>query len=490
MLIYGYLLLSNTQTTFPCNIQLKGENTRFMTTILKDINQNSMQVAKDYVSEVFEAVKLRNPNESEFQQAVKEIFGSLIPVFAKHPKYMDSGVLERIAEPERMITFRVSWIDDEGKVRVNRGFRVQFNSNIGPYKGGIRFHPSVNASIIKFLGFEQIFKNSLTGQPIGGGKGGSDFDPKGKSDREIMRFTQSFMTELCRYIGPNTDVPAGDIGVGAREIGYMFGQYKRLRGDFEAGVLTGKGLGYGGSLARTEATGYGTVYFVEEMLKDQGYSFNGSTVVVSGSGNVSIYAIEKATHLGAKVVACSDSDGYIYDPNGIDLGTVKQLKEVERKRIQEYINIHPQAEYHEGCTGIWSIPCDIALPCATQNEIDAVAAKQLVDNGVKAIGEGANMPSTLDAIEMFLSNKILFAPSKAANAGGVAVSALEMAQNSMRMPWSFEEVDAKLHGIMTNIYRNSIQAAEEYGYPGNLVIGANIAGFLKVADAMIAQGIL
>ncbi|WP_019242943.1 MULTISPECIES: NADP-specific glutamate dehydrogenase [Bacillus] len=461
-----------------------------MTTLLKNIDQDALRVAEEYVAQVFEAVKLRNPNESEFHQAVKEIFDSLIPVFAKHPQYMENGVLERISEPERMITFRVPWVDDQGKVQVNRGFRVQFNSNIGPYKGGIRFHPSVNASIIKFLGFEQIFKNSLTGQPIGGGKGGSDFDPKGKSDREIMRFTQSFMAELCRYIGPDTDVPAGDIGVGAREIGYMFGQYKRLRGDFTAGVLTGKGLGYGGSLARTEATGYGTVYFVEEMLKDQGLSFNGSTVIVSGSGNVSIYAIEKASQLGAKVIACSDSNGYVVDPKGINLDTVKQLKEVERKRIQEYVNIHPHAEYHEGCSGIWSIPCDIALPCATQNEIDGDSAKVLVANGVKAIGEGANMPSTLEAVEVFINNQVLFAPAKAANAGGVAVSALEMAQNSMRMPWSFEEVDSKLQGIMTNIYRNSIQAAEEYGYPGNLVIGANIAGFLKVADAMMAQGIL
>ncbi|WP_042351904.1 NADP-specific glutamate dehydrogenase [Bacillus massiliigorillae] len=458
--------------------------------ILQEIQQESMQIAKDYVNEVYEAVKKRNPNESEFHQAVKEIFDSLVPVFAKHPEYMKYSVLERISEPERVIMFRVPWVDDQGKVQVNRGYRVQFNSNIGPYKGGLRFHPSVNASIIKFLGFEQIFKNSLTGQPIGGGKGGSDFDPKGKSDMEVMRFTQSFMTELCKHIGPDVDVPAGDIGVGAREIGYLFGQYKRIRGAYEAGVLTGKGLGYGGSLTRTEATGYGTVYFVEEMLKDKGLSFNGSTVVVSGSGNVSIYAIEKAHQLGAKVVACSDSNGYIYDPNGINLDTVKQLKEVERKRIQEYVLAHPEATYVEGCEGIWSINCDIALPCATQNEINEDAAKLLVANGVKAIGEGANMPSTLEAIDVFLGNNVLFGPAKATNAGGVAVSALEMAQNSSRMPWSFEEVDAKLHDIMKNIYTNSITAAEEYGQPGNLVVGANIAGFIKVADAMMAQGIV
>jgi glutamate dehydrogenase (NADP+) len=457
---------------------------------LHKVNQDNMQVAKEYVNEVYETVIKRNPNESEFHQAVKEIFDSLVPVFAKHPKYMENGILERISEPERMITFSVPWVDDQGKVRVNRGFRVQFNSAIGPYKGGLRFHPSVNASIIKFLGFEQIFKNSLTGQPIGGAKGGSDFDPKGKSDGEIMRFTQSFMTELSKYIGPDTDVPAGDIGVGAREIGFMFGQYKRIRGGHEAGVFTGKGLGYGGSLARKEATGYGTVYFVEEMLKDKGLSFAGSTVVVSGSGNVSIYAIEKATQLGAKVVACSDSDGYVYDKHGINLETVKRLKEVERKRIREYVNEHPHAEYHEGCSGIWSIPCDIALPCATQNEIDEESAKILVANGVKAVGEGANMPSSLEAIDVFLSNHILFAPAKAANAGGVAVSALEMAQNSMRLSWTFEEVDAKLREIMTNIYRNSVKAAEEYGHPGNLVVGANIAGFIRVADAMIAQGVI
>ncbi|MFE8697252.1 NADP-specific glutamate dehydrogenase [Cytobacillus sp. FJAT-53684] len=457
---------------------------------LEEVKNNETKAALDYVNEVFEVVKLRNPNEFEFHQAVEEIFDSLVPVFSKHPKYMHQGILERIVEPERLITFRVPWTDDKGKVQINRGFRVQYNSAIGPYKGGIRFHPSVNASIIKFLGFEQIFKNSLTGQPIGGGKGGADFNPKGKSDGEIMRFTQSFMTELSKYIGPDTDIPAGDIGVGAREIGYMFGQYKRLRGAYEAGVLTGKGIGYGGSLGRTEATGYGTVYFVEEMLKDKGLSFKGSTVIVSGSGNVSIYAMEKAMQLGAKVIACSDSNGYVYDESGINLETVKRLKEVEGKRIYEYVLEHPFAQYVEGCSGIWSIPCDIALPCATQNEINDCSAKVLVANGVKAIGEGANMPSTLAAINVFLESDILFAPAKAANAGGVAVSSLEMAQNSARLAWSFEEVDAKLRSIMTNIYHNSVKAAKEYGYPDNLVVGANIAGFIRVADAMIVQGVV
>ncbi|WP_226669750.1 NADP-specific glutamate dehydrogenase [Metabacillus litoralis] len=443
-----------------------------------------------YVNRVFETVKKRNPNENEFHQAVKEVFDSLIPVLVKNPYYIKQGILETIVEPERVISFRVPWVDDEGNVKVNRGFRVQYNSAIGPYKGGLRFHPSVNASIIKFLGFEQIFKNSLTGQPIGGGKGGADFDPKGKSDREIMRFCQSFMTELSKYIGPNTDVPAGDIGVGAREIGYLFGQYKKMRGGYEAGVLTGKGIGYGGSLARKEATGYGTVYFVEEMLKDQNLSFKGRTVVVSGSGNVSIYAMEKAAQLGAKVVACSDSNGYIYDKNGINLETVKRIKEVEKKRISAYVTDHPEAIYTENCLGIWSVPCDIALPCATQNEIDSASAKMLVSNGVKAVGEGANMPSTLEAVEIFLENNVLFAPAKAANAGGVSVSALEMSQNSSRLSWTFEEVDSKLQTIMKNIYQNSKKAASEYGAPGNFVVGANIAGFVKVADAMIEQGVI
>lgn len=458
--------------------------------IMQEKAEPGLESAKQYVNEVYETVKKRNPGENEFHQAVKEILDSLAPVFAKHEKYRNNAILERIVEPERLITFRVPWIDDQGKVQVNRGFRVQFNSAIGPYKGGLRFHPSVNASIIKFLGFEQIFKNSLTGQPIGGGKGGSDFNPKGKSDNEVMRFTQSFMTELSRYIGPDTDVPAGDIGVGAREIGYMFGQYKRLCGGNEAGVLTGKGLTYGGSLARTEATGYGLVYFTAEMLKSKGESFEGKTVVVSGSGNVAIYAIEKATQFGAKVVACSDSNGYIYDENGIDLETVKRLKEVERKRIKEYTEVHPSAEYVEGCQNIWDIPCDIALPCATQNEIDEAAAEKLVANGVKYIAEGANMPSTLEAIEVYLNNGVYFGPAKAANAGGVAVSALEMAQNSARLAWTFEEVDAKLQNIMKDIYDNSVNAAIEYGHEGNLVVGSNIAGFLKVADTMIAHGVV
>ncbi|MDS9999099.1 NADP-specific glutamate dehydrogenase [Bacillus atrophaeus] len=457
---------------------------------LEDVKQSDLQAAADYVNKVYKAVEQRNPHEAEFLQAVKEIFDSLPPVLAKHPEYIKHNILERIAEPERMITFRVPWVDDQGCVQVNRGFRVQFNSAIGPYKGGLRFHPSVNASITKFLGFEQIFKNSLTGQPIGGGKGGSDFDPKGKSDGEVMRFTQSFMTELCKYIGPNQDVPAGDIGVGAREIGYLFGQYKKIKGGYEAGVLTGKSPGFGGSLIRTEATGYGTVYFIQELLKDNGLTFEGSTVVVSGSGNVAIYAMEKAAELGASVVACSDSNGYIYDENGISLGTLKRLKEVERHRLSEYVKEHPQAQYVEGGSGIWSIPCDIALPCATQNEIDETAANILVRNGVKAVGEGANMPSTLEAIEVFRSNQILFGPAKAANAGGVSVSALEMAQNSARLSWPAEEVDAKLHDIMINIYRDSMTAAEKYGQPGDLVTGANIAGFLKVADAMVSQGVI
>lgn len=450
---------------------------------------DNKKAANDYVHEVYELVKKRNPDEKEFLQATREIFDSLRPVFAKHPEYIKNGILERITEPDRIITFRVAWEDDQGKVHVNRGFRVQFNSDLGPYKGGIRFHPSVNSSIMKFLAFEQIFKNALTGQPIGGGKGGADFDPKGKSEREIMRFTQSFATELSKYIGPDIDVPAGDIGVGKREIGYMFGTYNRLKGGYEAGVFTGKDPYHGGSLGRKEATGYGTVYFVEEMLKSSGLSFEGSTVVVSGSGNVSTYAIEKAIQLGAKVVACSDSNGYIYDPQGIRLDTVKQLKEVENKRISEYVKEHSDAEYHSDCSGIWSIPCDIALPCATQNELDEIAAHRLVANGVKAVGEGANMPCTLEAIELFQENGVLFAPAKAANAGGVAVSAMEMSQNSMRLAWTAEEVDERLQGVMKNIYQSCIEAADSFGHTGNLVMGANIAGFLKVADAMVAHGL-
>ncbi len=446
--------------------------------------------ANEYVNRVFELVESRNRHETEFLQAVKELFDSVVPVLERCPHYIEHNILERIVEPERVITFRVPWVDDNGNVQVNRGYRVQFNSSLGPYKGGIRFHPSVNASIMKFLGFEQTFKNALTGQSIGGAKGGADFDPKGKSEGEVMRFVQSFMTELCKYIGPNEDIPAGDIGVGAREIGYMFGQYKRIKGGFEAGVLTGKDVNYGGSLARKEATGYGVVYFVEEMLKSRGLSFNGSTVVVSGSGNVSIYAMEKASELGAKVVACSDSDGCIYDENGIDIETVKRLKEVERKRLSEYVKEHPKARYNENCTDIWSIPCDIALPCATQNEISVESAKSLIQNGVKAIGEGANMPCCLEAIHLFIENGVLFGPAKAVNAGGVAVSALEMAQNSMRTSWTFEEVDEKLQAIMKNIYQNSVRVAEEFGYTGNLVVGANIASFVKVADAMISQGVV
>lgn len=440
------------------------------------------------LQQVLEDCKKRNPNEPEFHQAVTEVLDSLEPVAEKHPEWVAAGIFDRIVEPERQIMFRVAWVDDNNKVQVNRGFRVQFNSAIGPYKGGLRFHPSVNLGIIKFLGFEQIFKNSLTGLPIGGGKGGSDFDPKGKSDGEIMRFCQSFMTELYRHIGENTDVPAGDIGVGGREIGYLYGQYKRIRNEF-TGVLTGKGIPWGGSLARKEATGFGLCYFMEEALKDNGSSFAGKTVVVSGSGNVAIYAAQKATELGATVVAMSDSNGYIYDKNGIDLDLVKQIKEVERKRIKEYVNTHKDAVYTEGCRNIWTIPCDIALPCATQNEIDEASAKALVANGCKAVGEGANMPSTLEATEIFQKSGLLFGPAKAANAGGVATSALEMCQNSMRYSWTFEEVDAKLKQIMVDIYHNASKAAEAYGQKGNLVMGANIAGFEKVAASMYAQGI-
>jgi glutamate dehydrogenase (NADP+) len=440
-------------------------------------------------TELLEKVVKRNANEPEFHQAVKEVLESLEPVIAKHPEFVKSGILERIVEPERQIIFRVPWVDDAGKVQVNRGFRIQFNSAIGPYKGGLRFHPSVYIGIIKFLGFEQIFKNSLTGLPIGGGKGGSDFDPKGKSDGEVMRFCQSFMNELYRHIGADVDVPAGDIGVGGREIGYMYGQYKKITKLYE-GVLTGKGLTWGGSLARTEATGYGLCYFVDDMIKDKGKSFKGATVVVSGSGNVAIYAIQKVHQLGGKVVAASDSNGYIYDPNGINVNTLQQLKEVERKRISEYVKLHPQAKYYDGCAGIWTIKCDIALPCATQNEIDQKSAEILVKNGCWAVAEGANMPSTPEAVQVFLKNKVLFGPAKAANAGGVATSALEMSQNSMRLSWTFEEVDAKLKDIMGNIYKESSHAAKEYGMEDNLVAGANIAGFLKVASAMMAQGIV
>ena len=440
-----------------------------------------------YSDEIIEKVKAKNPNEPEFIQAVTEVMNSLRLVVDNDPKYQNEALLERIVEPERIIMFRVPWVDDEGKVQVNRGFRVQFNSAIGPYKGGLRFHPSVNLSIIKFLGFEQIFKNSLTGLPIGGGKGGSDFDPKGKSDREVMAFCQSFMTELCKHIGADTDVPAGDIGVGGREIGYMYGQYKRIRNVSE-GVLTGKGLTYGGSLARTEATGYGLVYLVEELLKCKGDTIEGKTVAVSGAGNVAIYAIQKAQQLGAKVVTCSDSTGWVYDPEGIDVAALKEIKEVQLARLTEYKKYRPQSEYHEG-RGVWQIPVDIALPCATQNELFLEDAKQLVANGCKVVAEGANMPTTLDATE-YLQEHIYFVPGKASNAGGVATSALEMCQNSMRYSWTFEEVDAKLKDIMVNIFHNIDNAAKEYGVENNYVAGANIAGFKKVADAMLAHGIV
>ena len=441
-----------------------------------------------YVDSVIEQVKAKNANEPEFIQAVTEVLTSLKPVIDANPEYEKAGLLERIVEPERVIMFRVPWVDDSGKVQVNRGFRVQFNSCLGPYKGGLRLHPSVNLGIIKFLGFEQIFKNSLTTLPMGGGKGGSDFDPKGKSDAEVMRFCQSFMTELCKHVGADTDVPAGDIGTGAREIGYMFGQYKRIRNVWE-GVLTGKGLSYGGSLARTEATGYGLIYFVQEYLKGKGDSFEGKTVAVSGSGNVAIYATEKAQQLGAKVVTLSDSTGWIYDANGIDLDLVKQIKEVERGRISEYAKRREGVEYHEG-RGVWTIKVDIALPCATQNELFIEDAKMLAANGCQIVAEGANMPTTMDATQYLQENGVVFMPGKAANAGGVATSGLEMSQNSERLSWSFEEVDAKLQGIMVNIFHAADDAAREYGVEGDYVAGANIAGFKKLADAMLAQGIV
>lgn len=441
-----------------------------------------------YLQGIYDTVAKKDPDQPEFLQAVGEVLESLQPVLAQRPDLEKAGVLQRMVEPERVILFRVPWVDDAGTVQVNRGFRVQFNSAIGPYKGGLRFHPSVNLSIVKFLGFEQVFKNSLTGLPMGGGKGGSDFDPKGKSDGEVMRFCQSFMTELQRHIGPDTDVPAGDIGVGAREIGFLFGQYKRLRDEF-TGVLTGKGLTYGGSLARTEATGYGLCYFTQEMLAAAGKSFEGADVVISGSGNVATYANQKATQLGARVVAMSDSNGYIYDPSGIDYKVIKEIKEVKRARIKTYLDYVPTATYTEDCAGIWTVKCDIALPCATQNELDSVSAQALLKNGCIAVAEGANMPCTPEAVEIFQANGILFGPAKAANAGGVATSGLEMSQNSQRLAWTFDEVDAKLHEIMKNIYHAAAQAAQEYGMPGNLVAGANIAGFLKVAEAMVWQGV-
>ena len=441
-----------------------------------------------YLKRVYEDTVARNSDQKEFLQAVLEVFESLEPYVAQHPELEAHAIMERLVEPDRMVTFRVTWEDDNGKIHVNRGYRVQFNSAIGPYKGGLRFHPTVNQSVMKFLGFEQIFKNSLTGLPIGGGKGGSDFDPKGKSDDEVMRFCQSFMTELYRHIGPDCDVPAGDIGVGGREIGYLYGQYKRITGQY-CGVLTGKGLSYGGSLARTQATGYGVVYLANEVLSHKGKSFEGKKVLVSGSGNVAIYAAEKATELGAVVIAMCDSNGYIVDNNGVDVAAIKEIKEVRRGRIREYVETHPQAEYHEGWQGIWTVPCDIALPCATQNEIDLEAAKTLLSNGCWMVTEGSNMPSTLEAMDAFAEAGILFVPSKAANAGGVAVSALEMSQNSLRLSWTFEEVDNRLKGIMADIYKNMSAAAEEYGKtPEDYVLGANVAAFIKVADAMMAQG--
>ena len=448
-----------------------------------------MSITNEYLKGVYEGLVQRNPEQKEFLQAAEEVLESLEPVIAAHPEYEKAGLIERMVEPERVVMFRVPWVDDNGKVQVNRGYRVQFNSAIGPYKGGLRFHPSVNLSIIKFLGFEQCFKNSLTGLPMGGGKGGSDFDPHGKSDAEVMRFCQSFMTELYRHIGPDTDVPAGDIGVGGREVGYLFGQYKRICNEF-TGVLTGKGIPFGGSLARTEATGYGLCYFADEMLKANGKSFQGAKVVISGSGNVAIYANQKATQLGGKVIAMSDSNGYIVDENGIDYKVMKEIKEVKRARIKTYLDYVPTAKYVEGSQSIWTVPCDIALPCATQNELPLEGAKALVANGCYAVAEGANMPSTPEAIAYLQANNVLFAPAKASNAGGVATSGLEMSQNSLRLGWTFEEVDERLHNIMVNIYKAAADAAEEYGCKGNLVAGANIAGFLKIASAMMSQGIV
>lgn len=447
-----------------------------------------MALTNAYLKGVYDELAERYSYQPEYLQAVFEVLESLQPLVEKDSKYQENGIIERIVEPERLIQFKVTWMDDAGNVQVNRGYRVQFNSAIGPYKGGLRFHPSVNASILKFLGFGQIFKNSLTGLPMGGGKGGSDFDPKGKSDAEVMRFCQAFMTELSKHIGADTDVPAGDIGVGGREIGYMFGQYKKLKNEF-TGVLTGKGLTFGGSLARTEATGYGLCYYADEMLKANGKSFEGKNVVVSGSGNVAIYANQKATQLGGKVIAMSDSNGYIVDENGIDYKVIQEIKEVKRARIKTYLDYVPSAKYVEGSTGIWSVPCDIALPCATQNELDGAAAETLIKNGVIAVAEGANMPSTPEAVAAFHKAGVLFGPAKASNAGGVATSGLEMSQNSIRLSWTFEETDEKLHDIMRNIYKSCAEAAKEVGCEGDLVVGANVAGFKKVADAMIAQGL-
>ena len=448
-----------------------------------------MSIKNAYLNEVYQGLVKRNAEQKEYLQAVEEVLESLEPVVEAHPEYEKASLIERLVEPERIIMFRVPWVDDAGKVQVNRGYRVQFNSAIGPYKGGLRFHSSVNLSILKFLGFEQCFKNSLTSLPMGGGKGGSDFDPHGKSDAEVMRFCQSFMTELYRHIGPDTDVPAGDIGVGGREIGFLFGQYKRIRDEY-SGILTGKGIPFGGSLARTEATGYGLCYLGKEMLADAGKSFEGQRVVISGSGNVATYANQKATQMGGKVIAMSDSNGYIVDENGIDYKVIKEIKEVKRARIKTYLDYVPTAKYVEGSKGIWTVPCDIALPCATQNELQLEGAEALVANGCYAVAEGANMPSTPEAIAYLQSHGILFAPAKAANAGGVATSGLEMSQNSLRLSWTFEEVDERLHNIMVNIYKNAADAAERYGMKGNLVAGANIAGFEKIASAMMSQGVV
>ncbi|SFH73318.1 NADP-specific glutamate dehydrogenase [Selenomonas caprae] len=445
---------------------------------------------KQYVQDTLDLIGKRDPEQKQFKTTVSKVLETVVPVLEKHPEYKEQKILERMVEPERVVSFRVPWQDDKGVTHINRGFRVQMNSAVGPYKGGLRFHPSVNLDILKFLAFEQVYKNALTGLPIGGAKGGSDFDPHGKSDNEVMHFCQSFMTELYRHIGPHVDVPAGDIGVGGREIGYLFGQYKRICNAYDAAVLTGKRVDYWGSLARPEATGYGLMYFVKNMLDDKNISLKDKTLVVSGAGNVATYAIEKAQEYGAKVVTCSDSDGYIYDPNGIDLDAVKEIKQVRRGRIKEYVAAHPQAEYHEGCTGVWTVKCDVALPCATQGEIDIESAKALVANGVIAVGEGANMPSSLEAIEYFQQNKVLFAPAKAANAGGVAVSALEMSQNSERLQWTFAEVDNKLKDIMANIYRCAKANAEKYADPDDLVAGANITAFVKVADIMLAHGLV
>jgi glutamate dehydrogenase (NADP+) len=445
---------------------------------------------KQYVEDVLASIEQKDPEQKMFHDTVSEVFSSIVPVLEAHPEYKEAKILERMVEPERTVSFRVAWQDDKGEVQINRGYRVQMSSAMGPYKGGLRFHPSVTLDILKFLAFEQVYKNALTGLPIGGAKGGSDFDPHGRSDNEVMHFCQSFMTELYRHIGPDVDVPAGDIGVGGREIGYLFGQYKRIRDRYDAGVLTGKRVDYWGSLARTEATGYGLLYFVKNMLDNKGIDLKDKVIVVSGSGNVATYAIEKAQEFGAKVVTCSDSNGYVYDPDGIDLAAVKEIKQVRRGRIKEYVEGHPKAEYHEGCRGVWTVKCDIALPCATQGEIDLESAKELVANGVMAVGEGANMPSSLDAIAYFQQNKVLFAPAKAANAGGVAVSALEMAQNSERLQWTFEEVDGRLKGIMKNIYENARKNAEKYAEPDDLVAGANITAFVRVADVMLAQGLV